>query len=180
MKKGPTRTLFEAITASDQLVGVSNLFGAHELNKHRAPNSIVWVPVQDTFGVPMGYSGNFALNNPRPIWTREATIEVHIWGADPGGPAATWSDHMDATEDLLERTLQAIQQQKFTDFFYTARNGTWQNQNGELVRLGAMYVLLIDALLPVSMATSTEAIVNTYPISREFVLGDGSLEPDNG
>lgn len=45
-----------------------------------APPRYVWVPTRDTIG-PFTESGGFAARLPRPLLTRRAGVDCHVWGA---------------------------------------------------------------------------------------------------
>ncbi len=56
------------------------LTGAHNLGSSGAPPRYVWVPRQDSIQ-GAGLSSSFAARLPRPLLTRVAGVECHVWGA---------------------------------------------------------------------------------------------------
>ena len=120
--------------------GITFRRGAREVPKMDRPPRIVWVPTKDAFGRPV--KGGF---NPRPLYSRRAGLEAHLWGLD-----------LEMTENLLHGLVRVLH--SLTHGSVEVADAIWGQP--EWLQQGWACVLSLGFDLPV-----TNEIVPTATIS---------------
>ncbi len=141
---GSLRTLFQTLTASALLAGVSLSFGEEKIaGLDPSPNHVVVVPV----GGPWSDNGYARGIDPdeggNAIWMTRERIDIYCYAHDPtegAGPV----DHADAVESLRTRVLQALLGQQNGGLFFKPTNGTWMTAQNEISRFGRAYVISLN------------------------------------
>jgi hypothetical protein len=140
------------------------LIGEHERQKRGAPPRYVWVPGRDVFAAPMGAGGR-----PRPLRTRVAALECHIW-----------SDTFASTENALHALVAALHADARTSFELGAADWdrTQATERGQLVTLAVTFAIPVtDATLTTGITTgqATGYTLDGPPVAE---TGDGYLDSD--
>lgn len=142
------------MTALGQVVP-SFLVGADKLDNQDSPPRIVWVPGREGIRGPHSQGGD-GVRNPRPLRTRHATVQAHIWGID-----------LPATEVLINHLVAALND--VGHGAWDATGGDWGTGQASTTRLGAVYVLDLEIQIPVVRELDTFATVTTMPITPQVV-----------
>ena len=146
------------------------LIGKQFVKQHgEGGNRLVVVPNEDSFGAGTTQDFN-GLGRQKPLLTRTAGAEVHVWGVAPDRKADTASaDAMRAAEVLLHlfiRELRAVVRGQ-----WKAASGRWNNDVADNV-FGAEYVLQITVDIPV-VAAQLQALP-AGAIDTTFTIGNTS------
>ncbi len=138
-------------------------FGEVHLNTNLEELRVVWVPTdRDTFEAPLATQaqGRFSTpeakaaamyqgSNPRPIWMRWASAELHVWGFAPPHPMdSTRQEEVDyaVLDALVNHTVLAL---------HKTCTGYWRPDPGGnvrstlVVRRGFSYVLPVKVAIPI-------------------------------
>lgn len=117
----------------------------------------VWVPTFERFGPPERAGGN-----PRPILTREAGLELHLW-----------SDGYDACEDLLLDVIGALHDEGATSVIFD--RVTWTDESA--IGRGWLVTLEVRIKTPVTRrAYGTGRAQQVQPDTSDSVADDGNLD----
>lgn len=130
---------------------VEVLLGADHVAAHGKPLRIVWVPVSDYFSPPARVGGN-----PRQLYTRNASVTLHIWGAD-----------LEATEQLLHDTVAALYRTVSAPGL-ELQPTQWLDDKGGLVQHGEVVLLNIALQIPVFDQPRTTATITTTETAGEY------------
>lgn len=126
-------------------------FGAETVFVQGAPPRIIYVPRSERITGPAG-QGLDGTSDPRPLWTREVSVEVHIWG----------KDFADA-EGLLNTLVRALHTIGWGS--YRLDSGSWDLGGKSQTTLGIVYVLNMTWLIPITRAPDTFAVVTAMPLT---------------
>lgn len=142
----------------------SHLNATH-LNEAAVPPRIVWVPMQESYGPPVGQGGD-GVNSPRPVATRQSAMEMHLWAAAvPQTGSVTQNDaDLDACEQLLNAFMWAVYSVAHGAFQWGGQ-GRWSrgNVDGQLLTLGIGYILPVTFWIPVVRPLPTLATIIEIP-----------------
>jgi hypothetical protein len=139
-----------------QLAGVTFHTGAKYLAAQDSPPRIVWVPTRDAFG-PATKGGT----NPRPLRTRSAGVEAHVWGSD-----------LEATETLVHQVVAALHRAAHGS--YEVRQASWEQP--EWLDRGELCVVALAVAIPVTDDPIPTATVDAVaPDASQETAGDGVL-----
>jgi len=136
--------------------------GADKLDMQDGPPRIVWVPMREQIQGPHAQGGD-GVRNPRPLRSRHAQIEVHVWQK---GAAADGSQDLAATEALVGHLVAAINDVAWGVWNATA--GDWTTGQASATRLGMVYILSLEIQVPLTRELDPYATVNTMPITPEI------------
>jgi hypothetical protein len=163
-------TLFAAINAEVSALWLEDhpvtpltfevYIGEDFLAQHQDPPRIVWVPREEDLIGGQGLGGN-GFTTPGPLWAREVSVEVNIWGSD-----------LEMTEDLYEYVIQACH--RLFVGCYKPLRGEWIKSGDTL--MGVQYALNIQFLIPVTRRPDVTRVVTEMPITTEVEFPDGSIE----
>ena len=131
------------------------LVGANELANEGAPPRVVWVPTVEAIQGPHAQGGD-GVSNPRPLRTRHAVVQAHIWGAD-----------IPACEALANHLVAAIH-----DVCHGAHNeirADWTVGQASATRAGWLYVLEWEVQVPFTRELDVLAIVTSIPITPQVL-----------
>jgi hypothetical protein len=160
MMPGPINSIFAAVTARlASLADYSDAadwcsVGAVDNPAANVPPRIVWVPVSESFGPAIGQGGD-GVKNPRPIGTRQSSIECHLWAAaevQSGQPDQIALD-MDACEALLNAFAWALYSRLHgSPAALLVGTGRWTRGNvlGQNLTLGIGYILPFTVNIPIT------------------------------
>ncbi len=183
---GPINSIFAAVTARLATITTYStaadwsFIGATKLPAADVPPRIVWVPLQESYGPPVGQGGN-AISNPRPVAMRQSQFEVHLWAADAtqtGQPNQNALD-LDACESLLNAFMWAVYScvhgAPSVPFVGTGR---WTRGNvlGQNLTLGVGYIVPLTIWIPVTRPVETTATITrieatvTAPTDPEVIV----------
>ena len=155
--------IFNAVnTNMTGVTGLNQYFGAEYIRQESSPPRIVWVPMREDFGPPVGQGGS-GYTNPRPLWTRRAGCSLHIWNTDEA-----------AVESLLQYLIQTIHAQLGPNDYFP-KTGAWINADGEVLKFGAVYVLNIEFTVPVVRPSAVPAPVTQIPTTVVDTASDESV-----
>jgi hypothetical protein len=127
------------------------LVGADHLQDEGAPPRIVWVPTVESIRGPHAQGGD-GIRNPRPLRTRHATVQAHIWGAD-----------IPKTEVLANHVVAALND--VAHGAYDVVRGDWSIGQAAANRLGFVYVLEWEVQIPFPRELDTFHAVTAMPIT---------------
>lgn len=117
----------------------------------------VWVPTRDTFAPPERAGGN-----PRPVLTREAGLELHLW-----------ADTVADAETRLLAVLLALHDEGATSVMFGSANWSGPSAIGR----GVLVTLELRLKTPVVRAAAAVGQATTVaPDASEAVQGDGNLD----
>jgi len=119
-----------------------------------SPPRIIYVPRSGPITGPQGQGGD-GVRNPRPLWTRNIGMEVHLWGAD-----------FAATETLMNVLTQAIHSVLWGA--YLMHSEDWNTAADTANKLGVVCVLQMTWKIPITRAPDTTAVVRTIPLTPEI------------
>lgn len=142
------------ITALGQTVPVFQL-GADRLMVEGAPPQVVWVPTVETIRGPHSQGGD-GVRNPRPLRTRHARVQAHIWGID-----------IPATEALANHIVAAIHD--VCHGVHDEISADWTLNQASTTRLGWLYVLEWEVQVPFTRELDTYHVVTAMPITPQVV-----------
>lgn len=154
-------------------------FGEQYVSLQNATPSIVWVPKTETFSSPVGQGGDqvgIPLGNPRPIWTRHATVEFHIWNAnvDANGAEVFNGSNIASVEDLFLTLVQQLQCSVWTSN-YQLKPGKWDVDMAAQVRYGAKVTITCEFLIPLPRVADQTAVVTGIPATWEMKFPDQTV-----
>lgn len=117
----------------------------------------VWVVTRGRIG-PAGKIGG----NPRPLYTRELGVELHLWTAS-----------LDDAETRLEAVIGALHAEAATSVRFVGEN--WFTES--LVGRGFLVTLTIEVSIPVTRATvPTHQATDVAPDTSGAAPDDGVLQ----
>ncbi len=117
----------------------------------------VWVPTRDTFAPPERAGGN-----PRPILTREAGLELHLW-----------ADTVADAETRLLSVLVALHEEGATSVLFGAANWSGPSAIGR----GVLVTLEMRLKTPVVRAAAAVGqATSVAPDTADIAQGDGKLD----
>lgn len=152
------------------------LLGKTHLKRHgEGGDRLVIIPSADSFGAGATQDFNGPGQNPKnkPIITRSAGAEVHVWGAPPDLSSETADlEAVAAAETLLHAFIRELRNECRGQ--WKAVSGTWNNEVRDLV-YGAEYILQITVDVPVAAVAKTPLPEGTT-ITTTARLGDTSEE----
>jgi hypothetical protein len=120
------------------------------------PPRVIWIPGKDRWVAPDDPGAD-----PRPLWTRAAGVEVHIWGAD-----------YDATEDLINGVATAIHEgSQLWGGYAAVGDAGWPTLDGRFTALGRLYVMNVEFFIPVTAQPFTRGLVTSIPQTGVLVTG---------
>jgi hypothetical protein len=134
--------------AADGITGVSVLFGGEHLTEHRAPPSVVFVPI----GGALSGADHSGSGNPPHLATRHVQLEFHAWGVDYAG-----------AESLYGSVWAAIHE--VTGGSYKLGSEQWPPRNSDKNISGRAVVGRVTFLIPVTgplIATTGGASVPVF------------------
>jgi hypothetical protein len=129
------------------------LVGSDQLPVEDSPPRVVWVPGRETIRGPHAQGGD-GVRNPRPLRTRHCIVQAHIWGAD-----------IPATEKLTGHLVAALND--VGHGAWDATGGDWGVGQTSATRLGFVYVLDLEILIPLTRELDTFHVVTSIPITPE-------------
>jgi hypothetical protein len=138
------------ITALGQTVPVFEV-GADRAMVEGAPPRVAWVPATETIRGPHAQGGD-GVKNPRPLRTRHAMVQAHIWGAT-----------IPATEILAGHIVAAIHD--VCHGIHDEIRGDWTVNQASTTRLGWLYVLDWEVQIPFTRELDTYHVVTAMPIT---------------
>lgn len=136
--------------------------GEDKLTIEDAPPRIVFVPRHETIRGPHSQGGD-GIRNPRPLRTRHATVQIHVWGA----AVAPATDDFAATEKLVNHLVAAIHD--VAHGVHEELSGNWSTAQASSTRLGLVYVLEMQIEIPLTRELDTYATVTTIPITPAII-----------
>lgn len=134
------------------------LVGADKLQNQGSPPRIVWVPGRENVAGPHAQGGD-GVSNPRPLRTRHAQVQVHVWGAH----ATDEAQDLAATEVLAGHLVAAINDVCHGAWGLTG--ASWDTGQASTTRRGMLYVLDVELQVPFTRELDTLATVTSMPIT---------------
>lgn len=128
--------------------------GADQLAIEDAPPRITWVPTTEAILGPHAQGGD-GVSNPRPLKSRHATVQAHVWG-----------DDIPATEVLAGHLVAAIH-----DVAHGVERGIradWTVGQAAANRRGWLYVLEWEIEIPFTRELDVFHVVTSMPITPEI------------
>lgn len=152
------------------------LIGKQHLHQHGdGAARFVIIPANDTFGAgtTQDFNGLGGRAAQRPLVTRAAGAEVHIWGV-PSDPKADTAplDAIEATENLLHAFVRELR--NVTRGQRSSISGSWNNEIKDLA-YGAEYVLQVSVDVPVTEIAKPALPAGTT-VTTTVHMGDKSEE----
>jgi hypothetical protein len=140
------------LTALGQAVPAFDV-GADRIAVEQAPPRIIWVPTHESIQGPHAQGGD-GIKSPRPLRTRHAVVQAHIWGADIPATEALAGHMVAAIHDVCHGVHEEI-------------SGDWTVNQASTTRLGWIYVLEWQVQIPFTRELDTYATVTTMPITPQ-------------
>jgi hypothetical protein len=131
------------------------LVGAQELANQTTPPRIIWVPTTETIQGPHAQGGD-GVRNPRPLRTRHAQVQAHIWGADIPACEALAGHLVAAIHDVCHGVHDEI-------------SADWTVGQTAVARLGWLYVLAWEVQIPFTRELDVSATVTAIPITPQVL-----------
>lgn len=159
--------LAEILETTRARLGVATtawLIGAHKAQQNARPPRYVWIPGRDKFAAPERAGGR-----PRALYTRQATVDCHLWGTD-----------LDDAENRLHALLAALHAEARTSFVATGAD--WDR--AQATEAGQLVVVSFAIEIPVTDATLTTGTTTSRATSYTLdgapakATGDGYLDSD--
>ncbi len=142
--------IISAVTATGSLpLGATVEIGEENLAKEGTPPRVVWVPTSDRFVAPTERGAT----TQRSLHTRQAGVDVHLWGADFAG-----------AESLLAAFVYALRQVVGANYLVTS--GQWFGQR--LQAHGRIYVLSLVIGVPLAEPAPQRTVVVSEPQDVAF------------
>lgn len=141
-------------------------FGPKFLMKQEAPPRVTWVPTTDRYLAPEPHTPQFTQTGkilaiePRVIRSREAGVDIHLWGA-------SYAD----TEALTEQYIAALWSGNAANLWgaFEVDSGRWIETDGrEMSLFGMVYVLPMIFRIPIRLPSMQTAIISSVPTTDEF------------
>ena len=162
--------------------GLISHIGEEWLKAEETTPRVVWVPTgTDGYSSPIGQGGDQAgqpLGNPRPLWTCNENLEIHLWAAsvDANGAETAPGANLAACESLRQEFIRAFHNQTWGSYKLTT--GKWFSPvMGAQVRFGVLYVLSLQVRVPMTRATDTTAtLVSFNPTTYKITFPNGDTE----
>lgn len=165
------------------LPGVAVKCGAEFVTRNDAPPRVIFVPSADEFpGAarqgPAGVGQPHFGRGPRPLKTRAAGVDIHVWAA--GAPEDT-SETKDlrATEALLHRVVAAIH--RVAHGSYRVERALWpaasDGHHGRLAILSAVFLLPVLELENPAVTTATITTFGNAELTSTLDLPAPSDDP---
>jgi hypothetical protein len=167
-----------AVRARLAAAGVSTplLLGKTHLKRHgEGGDRLVIIPNDDQFGAGATQDFNGPGGGPRnkPLITRMAGAEVHVWGVPPNPKAPNADlDAQAAAETLLHAFIRELRNECRGQ--WKAVSGRWNNEIADLV-YGAEYILQVTVDVPV-VAVAKRPLPQGTTITTTTLLGNTSEE----
>lgn len=170
---GPINSIFAAVTARMATIPAYanapawSFLNATNLYAGAAPPRVVWVPLQETAGPPIG-QGSDGVSNPRTVATRQSEFALHLWAASDiqTGQSDQQALDLDACELLLNALMWAIYSVSHgSPSLAFSGTGRWAKSNvdGQNLTLGVAYILPVTIWIPVTRPLETTATVTEIP-----------------
>jgi hypothetical protein len=132
--------------------------GADKLHIQDSPPRIVWVPGREGIAGPHAQGGD-GVFNPRPLRTRHAQVQVHVWGAHATDAALD----LGATEILANHLVAAIND--VCHGAWDTHSASWDTGQASTTRKGMVYVLDLELQIPFTRELDVLATVTSMPIT---------------
>lgn len=157
-------TILETVRARLGVATTAWLIGAHKVQQNARPPRYVWIPGRDKLAAPERAGGR-----PRALYTRQATVDCHLWGTD-----------LADAENRLHALIAAMHAEARTSFAVTGAD--WDqaqaNEAGQLVVVSfAIEIPVTDATLTTA-TTVGQATAYTVDGAPAKATGDGFLDSD--
>jgi hypothetical protein len=134
------------------VTGVSFAFGGEHIPRLESPPRVVWVPRGGPGSAPEKSS-----YNPRPLRTRNVSVEAHVWGADYA-----------ATESLLNSLLAATHRALHGSYEFTSEQ--WPDMNAELLAYGRVVIVSMVFRIPVTDVPVPTALIQHVETTTPSIL----------
>lgn len=131
------------------------LLGADQIARHSAPPRVVWVPTVEAIRGPHAQGGD-GVKNPRPLRTRHAAVQAHVWGEDIPACEALANHLVAAIHDVCHGVHDEVR-------------GDWTVGQAAANRKGWLYVLEWEVQIPFTRELDVYATVTTMPITPQVV-----------
>jgi hypothetical protein len=141
------------------VTGVTFLFGGEHTLAHGSGARVVWVPRGGPSGRVEGPG-----NRPRPLYTRNVSVEAHIWGYD----TASTPEHYGATETLFNQVAAAVHRSAHGS--YTFDNELWPDLNGELLAHGRVIIATFTFRIPITDTPVATATATALSLTQELTV----------
>lgn len=120
-----------------------------------SPPRIVYIPRSGRITGAEGQGGD-SVRNPRPLWTRNIGMEIHLWGVD-----------YQTTEDLMNVFTQSMHVVLWGA--YTLHSEDWNTAADTVNKRGIVCVLTMTWKIPITRVPDTYAVVTAMPLTPEIV-----------
>jgi hypothetical protein len=129
--------------------------GADRVTFEGTPPRVTWVPTTEVMRGPHAQGGD-GVRNPRPLRTRHATVQTHIWGLT-----------IPACEKLANHLEAAIHET--CHGAYDLVRGDWTLGQASTTRLGWLFVLDWEIQIPLTRQPDTYHVVTAMPLTPAVV-----------
>lgn len=156
------QTQLTAVLTALALPVPTYLVGADKLYNLDAPPRIVWVPGREVIAGPHAQGGD-GVSNPRPLRTRHAQVQVHVWGAHATDAALD----LGVTEVLANHLVAAIND--VCHGAWDTHSASWDTGQASTTRKGMVYVLDLELQIPFTRELDTLHVVTSMPITPQVI-----------
>lgn len=162
---GKLKALYQALKTAPTLQGVTVVFGREDPHSQNRDLPMVLLepvggPVADS-----GYASN--VNVETVLWGVTEQIDVEIWATAGDGSAV---DEADAVEALRARVLQAFKYQAVDGVYFRPFNGNWKIGEDPRGQYRRMYVLSVQAEIPVDDVANIYADVKVAGLEAAVII----------
>ncbi len=184
---GSLKTLYQMLGAFLSVYGIDVRFGEEFIFAQdvQVPVAVI-VPVggpweQNGYGRDTAHTtaGGHTYNlsdDENNRWMTHEDIDIVCWGADVDANGhlkdnATPVDHADATENLVNMVLRALQDQAPNGLMYRPVRGQWIRAKDEVLRYGRAYALTVNVDKTVTGLQPVDATIIEVEINPSITEG---------
>lgn len=166
---GSLKRLLLALQQSPTLQGCSVIYGEENINAQDiATPAVVIVPTGGPYSPGVGYDKDVSTEIDM-IWNIQETIDLYCW--DHASQSDSAIDHVDATENLRTRVLQALWFQRTSGLYFVPTSERWARMQDQQSRYGRALVISVRMDVTVAGAMPTEVTLRSVELQPTIIEG---------